>query len=392
MRRDAPWMRVPADLRPIWFHCASGEFEYAKPVIRAIKLAWPDQTVLVTYFSPSAETSVPAFAGVDFACPSPWDTPRDLGAFIARAKPRALLIARTDVWPEMAEQATAAGVPSLLFSATLTAASGRSSRWARPIACLAFGPLDRIFCVGEADRTAFAALGFAAKTSVEGDTRFEQALARLASPKPINRHLFESDPSALRVPTLIAGSTWAEDEGPLLEALQSLEGRVRLCLVPHEPTPARLLEIEARARAMGVGCVRYGAASSWPAGAILLVDRVGVLAELYACGDLAFVGGSFRSSVHSVMEPLACGLRTLVGPRHRNNREAEDFRTVIAGGRPAVIACENGAQLAKAIDESIAGRADESVAAAIHREVRMRTGRPTASVMAWVAGVTGRSL
>jgi 3-deoxy-D-manno-octulosonic-acid transferase len=37
---------------------------------------------------------------------------------------------------------------------------------------------------------------------------------------------------------------------------------------------------------------------------------------------LAFIGGSFKKQVHSVMEALAAGLPVMVGPFHKNNREA----------------------------------------------------------------------
>jgi 3-deoxy-D-manno-octulosonic-acid transferase len=62
---------------------------------------------------------------------------------------------------------------------------------------------------------------------------------------------------------------------------------------------------------------------------VLLVDQVGWLAELYAWGDMAFVGGSFRKTVHSVMEALGAGLKTFVGPLHTNNREAIEFQNVM---------------------------------------------------------------
>ena len=378
MRWKAPWLGVPERLRPVWFHCASGEFEYAKPVIRRLKELRPDVPVVVTYFSPSVAESAARFPGVDFAYPSPWDDPRSLSRFIERARPRALLFARTDVWPEMAEQARARGVPSLLFSATLTEASGRSSIFARPLARLAFAPLDAIHCVSQADVDAFARLGFAEKCEVAGDARFDQALARLAEPKPVRDELFV-DPAT----TLVAGSTWPEDEGPLLEAARELRGRVKFCLVPHEPTEAHLAELESRARQIGLTTARYSQASAWPEGAVLIVDRVGVLAELYARGRFAFVGGSFRKTVHSVMEPLAAGARTFVGPRHANNREAEDFQKIDAGDLPAVVAVANGAELADAVRRAL--EAGPESPEEIRAAVRARAGGAVKYAVEWLS-------
>src|SRR4051812_41955415 len=46
----------------VWIHCASGEFEYAKPVIRALKAQSSDIQIVVSYFSPSYRTSIEAFS------------------------------------------------------------------------------------------------------------------------------------------------------------------------------------------------------------------------------------------------------------------------------------------------------------------------------------------
>jgi 3-deoxy-D-manno-octulosonic-acid transferase len=88
--------------------------------------------------------------------------------------------------------------------------------------------------------------------------------------------------------TLVAGSTWPADERALLEAWQTCgaqDPRARLVLAPHEPTEAHLAPLERgratqrRARAP----VRDSRRARPPGDAdVVLVDRVGVLAELYA--------------------------------------------------------------------------------------------------------------
>ena len=55
----------------------------------------------------------------------------------------------------------------------------------------------------------------------------------------------------------------------------------------------------------------------------MLVDRVGVLGDLYAVADVAFVGGGFHDAgLHSVLEPAAFGVPVLFGPRFSNSRDA----------------------------------------------------------------------
>jgi 3-deoxy-D-manno-octulosonic-acid transferase len=55
---------------------------------------------------------------------------------------------------------------------------------------------------------------------------------------------------------------------------------------------------------------------------VVLVDSVGVLAEIYRAGHLAYVGGSFTTGVHNTMEPAVAGMPVLFGPRIQNAEEA----------------------------------------------------------------------
>jgi 3-deoxy-D-manno-octulosonic-acid transferase len=67
---------------------------------------------------------------------------------------------------------------------------------------------------------------------------------------------------------------------------------------------------------------------------VLLVDRVGVLAELYAHADCAYVGGAFTTGVHNVMEPAIAALPVWFGPRHHNAPEAAHL---VEAGAAAVV-------------------------------------------------------
>lgn len=320
-----PWVKLlPPQPPTVWIHAASGEFEYAKPVITLLKKH--DISIVVSYFSPTYADNIRKFSGVDWVVPLPWDSPRPLQDFLDSYRPFALLVARTDVWPEMARQTKLRGMKTALFSATLTPNSGRSRGLGKWATRATLSQLDKIFCVTDEDRKTFESIGL---TNVEqqGDTRYDQVLARLSQPKPVNEAIF----AAISKDLLVCGSTWPQDEAVLIPALAQLDD-VTGCLVPHEPTPEHIAHLEREIRAHGLTPVRYSA----PHGldepkACLIVDQVGILAELYLKGRWAFVGGSFRKTVHSVMEPLAAGCVTFVGPLHTNNREAiafQDFKII----------------------------------------------------------------
>ncbi|MEK7730041.1 MAG: hypothetical protein AAB354_16665, partial [candidate division KSB1 bacterium] len=71
--------------------------------------------------------------------------------------------------------------------------------------------------------------------------------------------------------------------------------------------------------------VRLSHAHTHEPAAVLLVDRIGVLAELYGAGQIAFVGGGFGPGVHSVLEAAAHGVPVFFGPRHHNSAEAVEL-------------------------------------------------------------------
>ena len=94
-----------------------------------------------------------------------------------------------------------------------------------------------------------------------------------------------------------------------------------LIIAPHEPTAGHLEPIERWAAHEGLQLHRLGAATG--DSGVVLVDRVGVLGDLYALADIAFVGGGFHDAgLHSVLEPAAFGAPVLFGPRHAMSRDA----------------------------------------------------------------------
>ncbi len=323
-------------ISPFWIHAASGEFEYAKAVIREIKRRDPSAPVIVTYSSPTYVKAIEGFPGVDFSLPLPLDLPGPCAAFLKKYKPRCGLIARTDLWPEILSQAQQRQIPIVLFSYTQRPPE-RMSWLARKTRAWMLQYISEIRCVTEEDAVHLKALGVQSPITVEGDTRYDQVRYRLSHPKEL--------PLALqpRLPALVAGSTWKADEEVLLDALTPLliAKRMQLILVPHEPDHSHIQALAGELEKRGLSHARFSSEKEWGDRDILLVDRIGVLAELYQWGTFAFVGGSYRGSVHSVMEPLGAGLITLVGPHHLNNREATEFAKISIGPFSAVHPCPN---------------------------------------------------
>lgn len=355
---------------PIWIHCSSGEFEYAKPLIQQIKLLSPTQPVMVTYFSTSYAEPIKNFPGVDLSCPLPLDLPGPVTQFLNKYQPKILLIARTDLWPELLYQTHRKKTPIVLFSAT----RGRirlKEKIFKPIFIWLYSFVDKIFCVSEQDKNLFYQMTSHPNIQVIGDTRYDQVRERLNQPILLKTHL-KPNPQEL---CLVAGSTWPEDEAVLLPALSPLvrEGLLRLILVPHELS--QLEGLKNKVTKEGLNYQVYSQAEYWNANQVLIVDQVGILASLYTWGQLAFVGGSFKKSVHSVMEPLAAGSLVFVGPHYRNNREAIEFQNIRRLNIPLVQPIDSSSELHKMVQNYMNLKPlDRPSSELVANEVTQRTG------------------
>ena len=362
LERMRAWAEQERDRgRPlVWFHAPSvGEGLQAMAVMAAFRARRPDAQVVYTFFSPSAEgiaRRVPA----DFADYLPLDTPAAVGRALDLLQPDVLAFSKYDVWPNLVAEAKRRGVRVALLSATLPASSSRLRGPARALLRGAYARLDAVAAISPDDAERFGGLGVAPdRRSVMGDARFDQVRDRAAR---VDRGSDLLAPLADSRPTLVAGSTWEPDEERLLTAWAALPpGPRRLILVPHEPTLVHLHRSEELIVGAGLSSVRLADVAKHPRADVLLVDRVGVLGELYALADAAYVGGGWGSAgIHSVLEPAAFGVPVLFGPRHRNAREAAEL--VAAGGAfsvpsPEELAARLGALLA---DESTRRRAGEA--------------------------------
>jgi len=315
--RLAAWAAAQRDTkRPlIWMHAPSvGEGLQAKPVLETLRAEHPDWQLAFTFFSPSAERLAKNLP-VDVADYLPLDRPSEVSAVLDALQPTALVFSKLDVWPE-------------LISATVAPNSSRlrwpTRQWAAP----AYRALDRVGTISEEDGQRLEVLGARPDAiAITGDTRYDSVAERAArldrTREPLAR-LASTTPDTF---TIVAGSTWPSDETVLLPAFADLLHQLptaRLLLAPHEPNPDHLAGIAERLRHLKLPRpIRLSQLEHATPGPVIVVDRVGVLADLYSLGDTAFVGGGFhRAGLHSVLEPAVFGVPMTFGPHWRMSRDA----------------------------------------------------------------------
>jgi 3-deoxy-D-manno-octulosonic-acid transferase len=182
---------------------------------------------------------------------------------------------------------------------------------------------------------------------------------------------------------MVAGSTHSADEEVLVDALAKMtsgRSQVRLMVVPHEPKPARVSRILARARDRGVEAAGWDGSADVDEAQLIVVTRTGVLSDLYGLGDIAYVGGGFGTrGVHSVAEPAALGLPIIAGPGVRHDAAARRF--LQAGGVKGIDTRKPVAELVRRWT-AWAGDARARAAAGAAARDQLRSGAAAASVVA----------
>ena len=300
---------VPEGPFDLWIHAASlGEYLMAKPLLAQAEQ--DDLRVLLTFFSTSgAEIAQREHAHFAFA---PLDRPKAVRSFLARTQPKQVLFMKYDLWPVMTSELRRAGIP---YSVAFAEVKPRATRlWA-------WNPLERPMWAGAAhvfhqtseSLERWTRAGYA-NGQLSGDGRFDQVGQH---PAPAGVEAFTD----FR-PVLVLGSSWKPEEDLLLPLLLRFP-ELKVILAPH--AISRTAEIAAR---LPVPAIRWSefehlSLAVKEEARVLLVDTLGDLAALYACGNLALVGGAFGPGLHNILEALAHGLPVVCGPNVEGHWEAQ---------------------------------------------------------------------
>jgi len=264
----------------------------------------------------------------DFADYSPIDALALVKSYLDALQPKVIAITKHDIWPNLVWQAHERSIPTFLINGNFPASSLRLWPGVRQFHASVYESFTEIMTVSEEDAgQAKRIVGTEVPVRSMGDSRFDRVLARAGSASRLPDGV-ESACAGRRV--IVAGSTHPDDEQlllPVLSKLLSVLPGLMTVIVPHDPSR------KARRRISDL-CSQHSLQvhdldSGLPANdvQVLLINRTGILADLYRVGQIAYVGGGFGKGVHSVLEPMANGLPVITGPNIVVSREAQSAKT-----------------------------------------------------------------
>ena len=313
----------------VWFHGVSvGEIYLLATVVRAFRQRHPDWQCLITT---TTETGM-AEAKKTFAdLPVifwPFDFSWSIHRTLKAARPRLVVLAESELWPNFLKAAKKRNVPVMVINGRM---SPRSAERYRKLAWLArplmFSRIAKFAMQSEGYARSLRDLGVAAeKVLVTGSVKYDGAFADRQNPQ--SRKLAALLGSFReRSQCGWRSSTHAPEEEIVLDVFRRLKVKhpeLRLVLAPRSPD--RFDAVAGLIDRRAFSFVRKSRLAAPPNNrpAVILMDTLGDLGAAWALADVGFTGGSLdgKRGGQSMIEPAGLGVPVVFGPHTWNFRDA----------------------------------------------------------------------
>ncbi len=311
----------------IWIHAVSvGETRAAIPLIEALRKARPDAFLLLSNVTETGHATARKIPELDATIFFPFDLSMVVHRALKQISPSRIIIIETEIWPNFIRLAHAADIPVFLANGRI---SDRSYPRYRRVRFLLEPVLQCFsgFCMQtDEDAARIERLGAPQdRVEVTRNLKFDMPVR-----VPLRQEI-EKTRSFLGLPEdsllWVAGSTHAGEEETVAEVHRQLRKdfpNLFLLLVPRHPE--RSLAVAESLAGQGFTPMLRSRVESLNRrlmpGEVLVGDTLGELVDFYACGDLAFVGGSLVGvGGHNLLEPASVNKPVLFGPHVQNFRE-----------------------------------------------------------------------
>ena len=307
--------QLETNKKKIIIHAASaGEYEQIKPILRIIDKN--DYFVIVTCMSPTIYNSIKNDQLSDIYCYHPFDFPWFAKRFLKTINPKIYLTTRHDIWPNHLYAAKKMNIRTIIINANLYQKSKRLKWYSINFTKYIFNLFDLIVVPSDKIKNIFKEQLQIDNTCIISDTRFEQIMHRKN-----NSNEIPALESIYGKNNIIFGSISYEDLKLFHtnEKIQNISNLIKskdsinwAIIVPHEIDLKLIKKIEQKfPQAIKYSNIENIQQNDF---GVLIVDKVGILPELYKYTKIAYVGGGFGKGVHSTIEPLIYNNIVCYGP------------------------------------------------------------------------------
>jgi 3-deoxy-D-manno-octulosonic-acid transferase len=332
MGRVPARMALPGEREPvIWVHAVSvGEVLAVAGLVEELRRRAPGHRIFISTTTDSGQALARKRFGEESVFYFPMDFAFAIRPYLKALRPRMVVIAETEFWPNFIQLAAGSGARVAVVNARISDRSWPSYRRFRGLLRRLLIHVDLFLAQTPEDAARLRDIGAPAeRVHVGGNLKFD-----IPVPEPpaiveqVRRALAGAAGAAEAAgPVLVCGSTVEGEESLLLRAFENLlvqHPRAVMILAPRHPE-----RFAAVAALLGEMSIRYWRRSEWNGedlrGGVLLLDTIGELAALYAVADVAFVGGSLVPlGGHNIIEPAQHSVAIVVG------NHTENFRDIVS--------------------------------------------------------------
>tara|TARA_B100001029_G_C15048329_1_gene448789 strand:- start:214 stop:1485 length:1272 start_codon:yes stop_codon:yes gene_type:complete len=303
----------------IWLHAASsGEFEQVVPILE--KIDREKYFILLSFMSPTIFDIEKNNQLADAVVYHPLDIFWKAKSFIKDFRPSYYILNRHDIWPNHIYLAKEMGVKVVIINLNLHINSLRLYWLFKNFNKQIFSNFDKIYLGTKRLKSAASKLVNKNKIIITGDTRYNRVKSRKNKKNNLLPKKFQSTKN------IIFGSIIESDYDLVFGGLHKkfpngnsdlISQNIGLIITPHETDEFTIKSIANILTEIKIEYQLYTElmnekAESYPN--TIIIDTVGILADLYQYSRLSYVGAAFGAGVHNVLEPAVYGSLVSFGP------------------------------------------------------------------------------
>ncbi len=320
-----------ADSNAVWLHAVSvGEVIASVPLYEELRKNFPREKIIVSTVTPTGnKIARERFKDAAAVIYLPLDLSWVTNKVVKLIRPKAVLIAETEIWPNFITSLNGSGARVIIFNGRVSKNSFRNYGIVRPLLKRILRRVDLYLMQSASDAEKMTSLGAPEeKVKVTGNLKYDAVLTARATGASQS-----ADENALRKKLglgsgeklFIAGSTHPGEEEALLRCYKELTLEfpgLRLLIAPRHVDRAARIASLANEAGFDSRMVSETDGNTLARHEVLILDDMGTLARLYSAGDIVFIGGSLiKKGGQNPLEAAYYSKPILFGPHMHNFEE-----------------------------------------------------------------------
>lgn len=317
----------PLNKKSIVFYGVSvGEIMALQNLIIKAKETFTNYNIVVTTGTKTGQETAKKKLGeiADYITYFPFDFPFCINNFIKKVNPAVIIVAETELWPNIAYVAKKKNIPLYIVNGRM---SDRTYGSYKKLSFF-FAPIlkkyTKILTQSESDNNKLISIGSNPDTTiVMGNLKFDIE----AINSDINIDKNENNK------IIIAGSTHVGEDEIILSAFQKVRNEnIKLLIAPRHPERNDAVFNLCEKTGLNIGKRSLG--DNFVNNDIILLDTMGELGKMYSICDFAFIGGSFnKTGGHNPLEACIYNKPVISGPSIHNFKDIYAIITRCEAGK-----------------------------------------------------------